>query len=119
VAVAVAVAVAGQGRVINGDGSSTEGTEVTGCVPKGVSDHRIHSVTSISTELPCVSEVLGLDRSSFRCRREAHPLFSIRMLSLRADAHLDERGQDRMLAGLRFGIPSLRRGPIIGPRSPE
>lgn len=37
--------------------------------------------------------------------RKADPLFGIRKLLLRADEHLDERGRDKMLAGLRFGDP--------------
>jgi len=37
--------------------------------------------------------------------RKADPLFRIRKLLLRADEHLDERGRDKMLAGLRFGDP--------------
>ena len=37
--------------------------------------------------------------------RKADPLFRIRKLLLRADEHLDERGRDKMLVGLRFGDP--------------
>lgn len=37
--------------------------------------------------------------------RKVDPLFRIRKLLLRADEHLDERGRDKMLAGLRFGDP--------------
>ena len=37
--------------------------------------------------------------------RKVDPLFRIRKLLLRADERLDERGRDKMLAGLRFGDP--------------
>jgi transposase len=37
--------------------------------------------------------------------RKVDPLFRIRKLLLRADEQLDERGRDKMLAGLRFGDP--------------
>jgi transposase len=37
--------------------------------------------------------------------RKVDPLFRIRKLLLRGDERLDERGRDKMLAGLRFGDP--------------
>jgi transposase len=37
--------------------------------------------------------------------RKADPLFRIRKLLLKGDERLDERGRDKMLAGLRFGDP--------------
>jgi transposase len=37
--------------------------------------------------------------------RNVDPLFRIRKLLLRGDERLDERGRDKMLAGLRFGDP--------------
>jgi len=40
--------------------------------------------------------------------RKVDPLFRIRKLLLRGDERLDERGRDKMLAGLRFGDPPRR-----------
>jgi transposase len=37
--------------------------------------------------------------------RKVDPLFRIRKLLLRGDERLDERGRDKMMAGLRFGDP--------------
>lgn len=39
--------------------------------------------------------------------RKADPLFGVRKLLLKGDERLDERGRDKLLAGLRVGDPNL------------